>query len=259
MVLDKLVDLRTALNNPLTMFIVGGMVSLCCLTIAFIVFPESVGMFTTVLITMAMTPFMVNLIYHETEDTENDIAKGTSFLERHYDIISVYVALFLGMVLSLSIVFILLPGTLVEDVFSDQISEIERIQGSFLSLAMFEIILINNIGVLLISFLFSFLFGSGAIFILAWNASVLSAAIGLVAKSIGGIYGLPSAVLVFFPHGSLEILAYFFGAIGGGLVSVTVTKRKSKYFWTIIRDSLKLLVVGFILLILAAIVESIQL
>ena len=39
-------------------------------------------------------------------------------------------------------------------------------------------IFINNMGVLFLCIIFSFLYGAGAIFILTWNASVIAAAIG---------------------------------------------------------------------------------
>jgi len=147
----------------------------------------------------------------------------------------------------------------VEQIFKDQITEIEIIRGGFLSMGLFQRIVLNNVSVLLISFLFSFLFGAGAIFILSWNASVLSTAIGLAAKTIGGVHGLPLAVLIFFPHGSLEILAYFIGAIAGGLVSAAVTRKRSKYFWHVVRDSLMLVAIAALLLLVAGVIETVQL
>jgi len=265
MVLEKLISRKTAIENPWTMFLVGGIVSIACLVISFIVFSDSVGMFTTILITMAMTPFMVKMLYHEELETEEEIMreetrhKESSFLTRHADVLKVYIAFFVGMVVALSLAFILLPEANVQKLFQDQINEMNIIRGGFLSMDIFQRILLNNISVLLIAFLFSFLFGSGAIFILAWNASVLSTAIGLAAKSIGGIGAYPLAVMMFFPHGSLEILAYFVGAIAGGLVSAAVTRKHSKCFWVIIQDSLKLLVVAVVLLIVAGLIESAQL
>jgi uncharacterized membrane protein SpoIIM required for sporulation len=108
----------------------------------------------------------------------------------------------------------------------------------------------------MVSFLFSFLFGCGAIFILAWNSSVLASAIGLVSKSYGGVMAFPSAVLMFFPHGSFEISAYLIGAIAGGLVSAAFTRRKSIRFWQIIQDSFKLLLISFVFLIIGGIIET---
>lgn len=266
MVLERLISLRTAVTNPWAMMIVGGLVSLSCLIVAFLVFNESVGMFTTFLITIAMTPFMVRLLRWEEATTEEELSKqretievDVGFLSRHKDVIMVYTAFFVGMIIALSLVFVLLPAPVVEQVFKDQITEIQLIRGSFLSMDIFQKIVLNNVGVLLISFLFSFLFGAGAIFILAWNASVLSTAIGLAAKSIGGVYGLPMAVLIFFPHGSLEILAYFIGAIAGGLVSAAVSRTRSRYFWRVMRDSTMLLTVAVVLLFAAGVIEAMQL
>jgi uncharacterized membrane protein SpoIIM required for sporulation len=260
MVLERLISRRAALRNPLAMFVVGGVVSLACLIVSFVVFSDQVGMMTTFLITMAMTPFMVNMLYHEEDETEREIVRRMegNFLTRHSDVIKVYGALFAGMVLALSITFVLLPDAYVQQIFNDQINEIKIIRGNFMNFDAFERIILNNVGVLMISFLFSFLFGSGAIFILAWNASVLGAAIGLAAKSIGGWSGFPLAVLVFLPHGSLEILAYLVGATGGGLISMALTRRHSKCFWDIVADSLKLLAVAAVLLVAAGALEAAQ-
>jgi uncharacterized membrane protein SpoIIM required for sporulation len=260
MVLERLIGLKTAVQSPFSMFIVGAVVSIACLVISFIVFSDSVGMFTTILITMAMTPFMVRMLWHEEEDTEEEIIHHEeNFLTRHSDVLQVYGAFFCGVVLALSITFIVLPEKYVQPIFEDQINEINVIRGNFLNFSIFERILLNNISVLTISFLFSFLFGSGAIFILAWNATVLSTAIGLAAKSFGGVAGFPMAVLMFFPHGSLEILAYLVGAVGGGLVSSAVVRKHSKCFWSICEDSLKLMAIAVVLLVVAAFVESMAL
>ena len=64
MVLERLISLRDALRNP-WVFAIGGIVSVTCLFISFLLFPQSVGLYTTFLITMAMMPFMVNLINYE--------------------------------------------------------------------------------------------------------------------------------------------------------------------------------------------------
>lgn len=261
MVLEKLVSLKAAVRNPWMMFIVGGLISVACLVVAFLVFKESVGTFTTFLITVAMAPFMVNLLTYEEATTEDEIGarEKMNLLERHGDMLTLYSAFFVGMILTMSIIFIFLPADVVEHIFKDQIEEINIIRGSFVNMTVFERILINNISVLLITFLFSFLFGAGAVFILSWNASVLATAIGLASKAIGGAEGYLKAVLIFFPHGSLEILAYFIGAIAGGVVSAAVTRNRSKYFWSVIEDSMKFLVIAVVLLVAAGMIEAAQL
>ncbi len=258
MVLERIVSIRDAIKKPSWMFIIGGIISVICTFIAFLVFPSSVGLFTVFLITLVMTPFMVNLMSYEEAETETQIEKRArlNFFQRHEDVLKIYIAFFTGMIFSLSILFLILPEKTVEKIFDDQVKEINIIRGSVVFPSTFQKIVLNNIGVLILSFLFAFLFGSGAIFILAWNASVLASAIGITAKAVGGMKGLPVAVLTFFPHGSLEIIAYFIAGIAGGLVSAVITRRKSRWFWVVTQDSSKLMGISTLLLIIAALIES---
>jgi uncharacterized membrane protein SpoIIM required for sporulation len=198
---------------------------------------------------------MLNLVRY-TEAKEEELIKrrkNLNLFQRHREILIIYIAFFTGMILALSILFLMLPHPVLAKLFEDQINEINLIRGRVTLPATFLAIVVNNFGVLFLSFLFSFLFGAGAIFILAWNASVLAAAIGMAA---GGLLGLPFAVLAFFPHGSLEILAYFIGGIAGGLVSVAITRRKSESVSFILKDSGKLLFLAVILLDIAAAIEA---
>jgi uncharacterized membrane protein SpoIIM required for sporulation len=257
MVLERLVSIRTAVRQPAWMFLIGGIISVICLFISFLIFETSIGIFTNFLITFAITPLMLNLVRRQ-EEMDEDVReiKKLNILQRHKDILKVYSAFFAGMILSLSIVYLTIPEQIVEKLFQDQTNQIKLIRGSFLFFDNFQQIFINNAGVLSLSFLLSFVFGAGAVFILAWNASILSTAIGMAAKSIGGFKGLPLAVITFFPHGSLEILAYFIGGIAGGLVSAAITRRKSPRFSFIMKDSFQLMGISVVLLVLAGLIES---
>ncbi|MEK6909970.1 MAG: stage II sporulation protein M [Candidatus Aenigmatarchaeota archaeon] len=258
MVLEKLVTIREAVKHPIWMFVIGALVSVISLFISFLVFPTSVGLFTAILVTFIMTPFMVNLLTYETFMTELEIKKRTmqNFFQRHWDMLMVYTAFFSGMIVALSLTFIFLPGETVEKLFKDQISEINLIRGSFLTSSTFLKITINNMGVLLLSVLFAFIFGSGAIFILSWNASVLAAAMGLTAKSIGGVSGIPVALVTYLPHGVFEIGAYFLAGIAGGILSALVMKRKTELFGVMVKDSIKVIVLAIILLIVGSVIET---
>ncbi len=259
MVLEKIISIRKAVKNPWWMLLIGGVVSVICLAISFVIFPSSVGLFTVFLITIVMTPFMLNLTRYEEARDEELIKerKELGLFQRHREILIIYTAFFVGMILSFSIVFLILPQSITQNLFENQINEIKLIRGQATSPGgTLSAIVINNIGVLFIAFLFSLLFGAGAIFILAWNASILSTAIGMAAGSMGGITGLPLALLVFFPHGSLEILAYFIGGIAGGLISVAITRRKSKWSSFVFKDSFKLVAVSVVLLIVAGVIET---
>ncbi len=258
MVLEKLVTIREAVRHPLWMFVIGALVSVVSLFISFIVFPNSIGLFTSVLVTFIMTPFMVNLLTYEAFVTEVEIKRKIrqNFFQRHWHMLLIYTAFFSGMIVALSLVFILLPDATVEKLFQDQIDEIKLIRGSFLFSSTFLKIAINNIGVLMLSVMFAFIFGSGAIFILSWNASVLSAAIGLTAKSLGGLSGIPIALITYLPHGVFEIAAYFLGGIAGGILSAVIMRRKTELFGVMIKDSMKVLGGAVALLIVGAVIET---
>ena len=114
--------------------------------------------------------------------------------------------------------------------------------------------------------IFSFLYGAGAIFILSWNASVLGTAIGnLIRNSIsslgGGIssyfHAIPLAIGTYLIHGTFEFIAYFLGAIAGGIISAAVARHSydSPKFIEVILDSLDLIIFASITLIVAGILE----
>jgi len=258
MVLERLVNVRTALKQPFWVFILGGVISSICLAISFFVFQTSIGLLSNFLITFAIMPFMLDFIRYEGSkmDQKTKELEKMNIFQRHRSVLLVYTAFFAGMLLAQSIIYFMVPESWSQKLFEDQINQIKIIRGSVAFGGTFESIVLNNLGVLFLSFIFSFLFGAGAIFILSWNASVLSAAIGMTAKSIGGFKAIPLAVLGFFPHGSLEILAYFVGGIAGGLVSLAFTKRNTQKFNFIIIDSLQLMAGSVVLLLVAGLIET---
>jgi len=255
MVLEQMIDEKTAKRDPLKIFLLGAIVSIIAIFIANSVFPESTGLFSIIIITMTMIPLMNRMLHHEEAEDEK-MMESYSFFQRYGDIIVAYMSLFSGMILAMSLIFVLLPQQLAQDVFDEQLKEINLIRGHFTFENQFLDIFVNNLSVLILAFLFSFLFGSGAIFILSWNASVLSAAIGLVAKSAGGVTAIPAAVLMFLPHGFFEITAYLIGAIAGGLISAAFLRKKSFKFWHVAKDCALLLLVAFVLLIIGGIIET---
>ena len=260
LVLERIVTVKDALRQPVWVFIAGGIISTISLAISFAIFHESIGLFSCFLTTFAAMPFMMNLARYEESLIESSPGlQEMNIFKRHERIIKAYCAFFAGMILTQSIIYIILPENIVEKVFEDQLREIQRIRGSFAFGGTFFSIFLNNVSVLTLCFLFSFIYGAGAIFILSWNASVLSTAIGMTAKSLGGWKAIPLALLTYFPHGSLEILAYFIGGIAGSLVSVSLSKRRPYKISLILKDSMELMMVAIILLLLGAGVETILL
>jgi uncharacterized membrane protein SpoIIM required for sporulation len=117
------------------------------------------------------------------------------------------------------------------------------------------LIFANNIYVLIFTLVFSLLFGAGVIFVLAWNASVIAAAIAIFTRS--DLNFLPVALLRYFVHGIPEIGSYFVAALAGGIISFAVIRRDigTERFWKVLQDSLNLIIFSVILLFLSALLE----
>lgn len=263
MVLETIESVRDAVRNPWHMVLFGAAISFVSLGVAKFTFPQNAGLLTVFLITVISTPFMLNLLRYE-ESREERKLRGASLLQRlnpisafarQSEIFVIYSAFFVGVIIALTLSFIFLPQDVAESTFNDQVSQIGKISlifGKVASGGLFGQILFNNLIVLAMSFLFALLFGVGAIFILAWNASILSAAIGIVTKGSG----LTEALRVFLPHGVFEIAAYFVAGIAGGIISVAVSKRGTKEFGSIVSDMSVLIVLSVALIFIGAFIES---
>ena len=182
--------------------------------------------------------------------------------------------LFLGILISYLFWSTLLPEALSSAIFKSQLETIETINPSVTGKVTYTNnplcdILYNNFKVLIFCILFSFLYGSGAIFILTWNASVVGVAIGTILRrtimqpTFSGkptLYGYMSTFsisLSFAVHGIPEIAAYFIGALGGGIISVATVNHKvnSSQFRKIIIDSVDLILLSAAVLLIAGILE----
>ena len=119
----------------------------------------------------------------------------------------------------------------------------------------FASILENNLLVMMFTLVFSLLFGAGAIFILAWNASVISASIGIFAKS--SLVDIPLGLARYMIHGFPEIAAYFVAALAGGIFGIGVARHgiKDKLFLKIAMHTAILIFISILLLVLAGLME----
>ena len=120
--------------------------------------------------------------------------------------------------------------------------------------------------------MFSFIFGSGAIFIITWNASVIGTAMGNFIRTKLSAYasatGLVSvgdylqaaslSLLRYFIHGIPEITAYFVAGLAGGILSVSIIKKEfgTKSFEKIILDVSTLLIIAILLIFVGALLEA---
>lgn len=276
MVLESIVIPAEMERHPKRMFYVGFIYSTVGLFLGLFVFGKYASLSSIFLTTMPLIVILYKAI--ELEEKKDIMIHGEfSLMKEHRYILSLFIFLFVGMVVSYAFWFFILPADIVQNMFASQIETIEditsgdiNVTGASYSSDVLELILITNFRVWLFCILFSFLYGSGAIFILTWNASIIGVAAGNIFREIiythssADHYALLYNYFTAFPlslsyliHGIPEVSAYFLGALGGGIISVAVIKHdfRSKNFRHVLVDSLDLLVVSLIVLIIAALVE----
>ena len=199
-------------------------------------------------------------------------------LKEHTKALKAFMYLFVGMVLAFTLWYTVLAPETVNVLFESQSETLNTINPGVTGAVVgaqdfnrFSKIFLNNVRVLVFCILFSFLYGSGAIFILSWNASVIGAAIGNTirsgiaeaAQSVGALsisqyftisaYGL----LRYTIHGIPEILAYFMAGLAGGIISVAAIRHDfgTKKFEHILLDSADLLLLALTTLFISALLE----
>ncbi len=278
MVLEEIVNPAEAKKRPWETFLLGAVYATVGLFLAFWVFREYSSMFMVFLTTLATVPLLYFTIKGE-EEADVKLKTEIAMLKEHSKVLLFLLALFLGVTVSLAIWYVVLPGSMVDTLFSSQIQTITAINDHISSSAvsadvqsgLLLRIFLNNVRVLVFSILFSFLYGMGAIFILTWNASVIAAAIGNFVRGTitsyaqaAGFVGLGTYFHVFSigflkyaVHGIPEILAYFVGGLAGGIISMAIVRhdlfseRKEK----VVFDVAELILLSVAILFFAAILE----
>ncbi len=285
MVLESIIGPEKAERNPRDMLWVG----FVCSTIGLFLALSSFGPYASIagifLTSMPLVVIMYKTMrYEEKKDRliVNSLQSGkikirheeTFLIKEHGKALSLFIALFLGMVVSSTLWYTLLPKEIGEKAFDFQINEIKRIRasvtGRIIDPGMLINILGNNFRVWFFCIIFSFLYGAGAIFILTLNASVVGVAIGSAIRNslasyahlshlefLYNYFGSFSVSFCYLIHGIPEISAYFLGALGGGIISVAVANHefRTREFKHIIIDSLDLIILSAVLLILAGVME----
>ena len=272
-----LISPRKAEEKPSTLFFVGLFyASLSILLVDWIfskdvVLSKYLGLLVVLFTVMLSMPFVYYTIRFEERKITSERG-ALSLLKEHKKAIFAFLWLFLGFVIAFSVWNIVLPANQGLNVqietycqinrpssFSDCVTQFTgqvinpnaNVVSSQRLLAIFS----NNLGVLIFTFIFSLIFGPGVIFILAWNASVISAAINIFANS--ELSKVPLGITRYILHGVPEIASYFIIALAGGIISSAIIRHElgTEKFWEVTKDSFSLIIISIIVLILAAIME----
>jgi len=271
MVLELLFNPFTLKKKLWQVFLTGFFYSLVGLMLAYFVFKEVSGILMVFLIVFATIP-MVYITIKREEELDLKYDNEWKLLKEHTKLLVFLMILFFGITAALTLAYIFLPQQVVDTIFSLQKNAIvnvnSNVQGKITQFTLFTRIFINNVKVLFFCLVFSFLYGTGAMFILTWNASVIATAMGNLIKSklaeATSLIGLPSISAYFsittfsffryMTHGIFEIAAYFIGGLAGGIVSIALIKHNLQENRVLI-DSLDLVLISVGFLIVAALIE----
>lgn len=277
--LESLINPRRLEKGEWKMFFIGlvyASLSLLLVKLFFardIVLSEYSGIMVVTFCVMFSLPFMYYLIKSEEEQDEH-IEGFFSVWRAHSDAIYAFIWLFFGFVVAFAFWNIVLGDS---NLFNAQVEtycminspgDIEKcvelysftgkaiaIHGSSAASGRLLSIIENNVYVMIFTLIFSLIFGAGAIFVLAWNASVISAAIGIFTRY--DLADIPLGLLRYMVHGFPEITAYFIAALAGGIFGTGIMRHgiKNKLFLRVSENVIILLFISLLILILAAFIE----
>jgi len=233
------------------MILFGFFYSSLAVALALFIFPREAGPVMLVLSLAAFMPLMLNLM--QTESLKD--SQSRFLVKEHWPALKLFVFLFIGMLVSYTIWFLLLPAETTANLFGMQIETItgRGVEiGALVGAESFFAILLNNIKVLLVGIVLAFVFGAGAVFILEWNATVLATLLGGTIKN-----GIGIGFAKFLVHGIPEISAYFVGGLAGGIISLGIARHQigTKDFKKTIVDSAELILLSILILVIAGLLE----
>ncbi len=233
MVIESLVNPRNAEGHPFEMFFLGLVYASVAIFLSLWIFRDYSSLVMVFLTVVASIPLVYAVIGIE-EKKDDSLVSEKFLLKEHGKAVMIFVFLFMGYLAAFSFWFVVMPESVVNDMFNVQLETIKSINAGVVGWSIGGDFLMqifsNNIKVMIFCILFAFLFGAGAIFILTWNASVIAAAVGgFIKNSLGSGAGYFQAsgmgLMRYMTHGIPEITAYFVAGLAGGIISVAVIRH----------------------------------
>lgn len=274
MVFESLLKAESAEKRPFHVFLLGILYSTIGIFFELWIFKGRIANLAIFATMFAAIPLIHTMITFEETKTRSS-TKERSLLKEHEKALNACIALFLGMLLSFTFWFILLPQNQAQHIFTSQIDDMtfvkSEVTGRATAPGPFSSVVVHNIMVVIFSFILSFFFAAGAIFILTWNASILAVALGTFVRdslaAASSASGLPALTLFlgtfsygffgYMAHGIFEIASYFIAGLAGGIISVATIRHDlfDQHFKRIIKDASWLMAASILLLLIGGMVE----
>jgi len=283
-VLESLVGEKNIRKHPVFVFFLTLLICAGGIFFADLLFPQHASILSVAFITIGLVPLVHNILSNEADDEIVQRKHFGTFFARHFNLIMIYVWIFIGVIVAFSLYYVWVPVSEKNLLFEEQIKSFCSVSGECNNGVPFSIsgrisafgsdsclsdkstistctwfIFENNAGVLLFTIILSLLYGVGAIFIIAWNASILGVFFGETFLSGSHLKWLGMFQSMLIGHGPPELLGYVFGALAGGILSAMVARNE---FFThessiIIKDVLFLSALAIFSVAYGAITEAV--
>jgi len=259
--LEQLYSAKFLREKPIYAFLLGIAFSVIALGASLLLFPQDPALISVLIISVLFLPSLYKLSAME----EKQEAKEKGFWKSIYNqrqLIKVYFYAFFGILITFAFFSAILPSLATNFLFKQQLSILGSSGGAVFSSGLFSGILSNNIKIMLLCFGISLVLGNGSIFFITWNASVWGTIFGNIAKTgalAAGKSPLIYLILILIsvlPQVILEVFSYIFATISGTELSEGFLKERTAKLKKIIYVNLLILVLAFIAIIIAAVVET---
>lgn len=266
MVFEQLYSSKWIEQKARYAFLMGVSYAIIGIASAMLLFPEDPGLVAIAFTSLLIVPSLNKLLSIEAKQAA--VSKGfvlARIFKDHWDIIKVYIFLFLGIMLAFAFFSLVWPSVATSAIFREQSNVIGSTgHAIYGGQNILNALILNNLKVLVFCLIASLVYGSGAVFIITWNASVWGTIFGMIAKNSALVAGQnPFAfflitLIAVFPHLILEASSYFLAVISGGIISKAVIHEKifSRRFQQIMQDGLVMFVLALIVLFIAAFIEA---
>ncbi|MAE42783.1 hypothetical protein CMO93_03355 [Candidatus Woesearchaeota archaeon] len=282
MVVEELFKTRWAEKRPAYSVFLGVILTIIAFITSYALFrqtPHFIGISTILFIVILVIP-TVNKLFDREEKLE--VKEKLSFFVKHEHIIDFFIYFFIGVFIVLFVIALIVPHM----VFSEQQLyniqsnvqkkvDVQKEEGGRIrhlpppppfGTKKDEMVRIfkNNMYVMVIAFILSVFYGTGALFLITLNASIFAFALANVVRIYLPSAGFLSAYSftlcnlgIMFFHMIPEVAGYLLAAIAGGVLSHAFLREKigGKNFRIVLLDSIVLLIAAIVILVMAAIIE----
>jgi len=249
-------------HKPITLLL-GIAYAICGISFALFLFPDNPAPMSIAFISLFAAVSLSDLLIFRENIKQKNRRSLQEFFKENKDILFILSYLFIGILFTFAFFSIFMPTLTTNQIFSGQVNMMHTLSAkNIFDFGRFNSIFSNNLKVLLVCIFTSFLFGISTIFllILIWNASVIGVIFGLAAKNSvttqNPFFYFLFILIAALPHIGLEISSYLFAGVVGDKFSQLIYLKGIFSSKGVLTGIMLFLLLSFILLILAAIVET---